>query len=206
MTTPLSEVAFAFDEQGGITIPLLEETERITLLSHFVPQLVEQDPRGAHALVEAVGGLPLTLTLIGSYLASHALSAQSPHPLQMALALLYDMEERLRVSMPSIPEQSSASLGDATSLRLHAAIAMCDQQLSPQAHAALCALAIFLPKPESFSQEAALAVIQQPVEVLDTLCDAGLIEVRGLGRYLLHQVVADYVHVQGKVLGAQEQE
>ena len=78
VTTCLSEVALAFDQKGGITIPLLEETERIDLLSHFVPELVEQDPQGAHALVEVVGGLPLTLTLMGSYLASQALSAQSP--------------------------------------------------------------------------------------------------------------------------------
>ncbi|HEY4036077.1 MAG TPA: LamG-like jellyroll fold domain-containing protein [Ktedonobacteraceae bacterium] len=204
VTTRLSEVALAFDQKGAITIGQLEETERIALLSRFVPELVEQDPQEAHALVEAVGGVPLTLTLMGSYLACQPFPAQ-PHPLQRALALLHDTEECLRVNVPRVPEQSSASLGDARFLNLYAAIAMCDQQLSPQAHAALCALCIFLPKPESFSEEAALAVTQQPVATLDMLCDAGLLEVWGLGRYFLHQVVADYVHVQGKVSAAQEQ-
>ncbi|HEX3639905.1 MAG TPA: NB-ARC domain-containing protein, partial [Ktedonobacteraceae bacterium] len=205
VTTPLSEVALAFDQKGGITIPLLEETERIALLSHFVPELVEQDPQGALTLVQAVGGLPLALKLMSSYLASQALSAH-PDPLQRALAVLHETQERLCVSLPSRPEEGRAGLGEATSLSLYAVIAMCDQQLSPQAHATLCALAVFLPKPESFSQEAALAVTQQPVEILDTLCGTGLLEVWEPGRYLLHQTVADYIHAQDNVSPAQEQQ
>ena len=75
---------------------------------------------------------------------------------------------------------------------LYATIAVSDQQLSPQAHAALCALAAFPPKPSSFSEEEALVVSQQPAEVLDELWDTGLLETYGTGRYTLHQTVADY--------------
>jgi transcriptional regulator with XRE-family HTH domain len=203
VTTCFSDVALAFDQKGGITIAPLEESERIDLLSRFVPNLVEQDPQGALTLVQAVGGLPLALRLMGSYLALQDLSAQSS-PLQRALAVLHETQERLGES-----QLSRSALSETLPLSLHAVIAMCDQQLSPQAHQALCALALFPPKPESFSQEVALAVTQQPVEVLDTLCDAGLIEVWGPGRYLLHQAVADYIHslqAQSKVSSAQEQQ
>lgn len=201
VTTRFSDVALAFDQKGGITITPLEESARIDLLSHFVPQLVEQDPQGALTLVQAVGGLPLALTLMGSYLALQDLSAQS-NPLQRALAVLHETQERLGGS-----QLSRSDLGETMPLGLHAVIAMCDQQLSSQAHQALCALSLFPPKPESFSQEVALAVTQQPVEVLDMLCDTGLIEVRGPGRYLLHQSVADYIHslqAESKVSSAQE--
>ncbi|HEX3639654.1 MAG TPA: NB-ARC domain-containing protein, partial [Ktedonobacteraceae bacterium] len=70
VTTRFSEMALAFDQQGGMTIGQLEEMERIDLLSRFVPDLVQQDPQGARTLVEEVGGLPLALTLMGSYLVS----------------------------------------------------------------------------------------------------------------------------------------
>lgn len=190
VTTGLSDVALAFDQKGGITVAPLEESERIDLLSHFVPNLVEQDPQGARTLVQAVGGLPLALRLMGSYLALQNLPVQSC-PLQRALAVLHETREHLSVMSGKLPCRSD--LGETMPLSLYAVIAMCDQQLSPQAHQALCALALFPPKPESFSQEVALAVTQQPVEILDTLCDIGLIEVWGPGRYLLHQAVADYI-------------
>lgn len=204
LTTRLCEVALAFDQKGGITIDELEEADRIALLSYFVPNLVEQDPQEVHVLVQAVGGSPLALKLMGSYLASPALLVQS-HPLQIALTLLQNTQESLRMSMPRVPDYNSGSLGETIPLSLHAVIAICDQQLSPQAHAALRALARFLPKPESFSQEAALAVTQQPAETLDMLCDTGLLEACGPGHYILPQAVADYARGQDQILTLQQQ-
>jgi transcriptional regulator with XRE-family HTH domain len=204
VTTHFSEVALAFGQEGRIAIAQLEEMERVALLSRFVPELIEDDPQGAHTLVQVVGGLPLTLTLIGSYLASQSFPAQS-YPLHTTLALLRDTEERLHASMPWVSEEDSARLEETMPFSLHAAVAMCDQQLSPQAHAALWALASFLPKLESFSQEVALTVTQEPVETLDALCDAGLLEVWGPRRYLLHQAVADSLCAQGKVSASQKQ-
>jgi tetratricopeptide (TPR) repeat protein len=64
------------------------------------------------------------------------------------------------------------------------------------AHAALCDLAIFPPKPHSFSEEAALAVSAAPVETLDELWDAGLLASGGSERYTLHQTIADYARAQ----------
>jgi hypothetical protein len=81
---------------------------------------------------------------------------------------------------------------------LYATIALCTQQLSPQAQATLCALAIFPPKPHSFSEEAALVISKQPRETLDELWDAGLLENWGSGRYTLHQIVATYARARTK--------
>jgi len=203
LTTRLPQVAFTFAQQGAIVVPELEEADGLVLLARFIPQHVQQDPQDARALVRAVGGLPLALTLMGKYLASHAFTGQ-PRRVQAALSQLHNTERRLRVSMPIAPGERSPSLSDTTPLSLHAAIAISDQQLSPQAHAALCSLSIFPPKPNSFSEEAALAVSQEPVEILDALWDAGLLESSGPSRYTLHRTIADYAQTQTQDLAAQQ--
>jgi tetratricopeptide (TPR) repeat protein/transcriptional regulator with XRE-family HTH domain len=203
LTTRLPQVAFSFAQQGAIVVPELEETDGLALLARFIPQHVQQDPQDARALVRAVGGLPLALTLMGKYLASHAFTGQ-PRRLQAALSQLHNTERRLRVSMPIAPGERSPSLSDTTPLSLHAAIAISDQQLSPQAHAALCSLSVFPSKPNSFSEEAALAISQEPVETLDALWDAGLLESSGPSRYTLHRTIADYAQTQTQDLVAQQ--
>ena len=70
-------------DQEAIIVPELKEADGLALLARFVPELVEQDLQGAHALVQAVGSLPLALTLIGKYLAFQTFTDQS-WPLQTA--------------------------------------------------------------------------------------------------------------------------
>src|SRR5437588_814436 len=100
LTTRLPQVAFAFAEQGAIVVPELGDTDGLALLDCFVPQVVQQDPQGARTLVQAVGGLPLALTLMGKYLAAQTFTGQ-PRRLQAALTQLHDTEQRLPVSMPT---------------------------------------------------------------------------------------------------------
>ncbi len=204
LTTRLPQVAFTFAQEGSIVVPELEETDGLALLAHFVPQLIEQDPEGTQTLVRRVGGLPLALTLMGKYMAAQAFTGQ-PRRLQAALAQLQDTQQRLRVSMPTPLKQRSPSLPDNTPLSLYATIAISDQQLSPQAHDTLCALSVFPPKPNTFSEEAALAVSQKSVEMLDALWDAGLLESSGPRRYSLQQTIADYARTRAKGSEAQQQ-
>lgn len=195
LTTRLPQVAFAFAQQGAIVVPELREADGLALLARFVPQLVQQDSQDARALVRAVGSLPLALTLMGKYLAAQVSTGQ-PRRLQAALAHLQDTEQRLRLSMPTTPGERSPSLPENIPLSLHAAITISARQLTPQDHAALCALALFPAKPNSFSEEAALAVSQEPVETLDALWDVGLLESSGPRRYTLHHTIADYAQTQ----------
>ena len=75
---------------------------------------------------------------------------------------------------------------------------MTDQQLDEQARTALYALSVFPSKPNSFSEEAALAIANCAAPILDALFDAGLLESSVSGRYTLHQTIADYarLHLQ----------
>jgi transcriptional regulator with XRE-family HTH domain len=190
LTTRLPLVASTLAQQP-ILVPQLEEADGLVLLARFVPQLVQQDPEEAQSLVQALCGLPLALTLMGKYLALPTFSAH-PWPLRPALAQLQDTQERLRLSMPTASGPHGHSFVETVPLCLYATIAICAQQLSPQAHACLCALAIFPANPQSFSEEAALAMSQQPRKTLDVLCDVGLLENYRSRRYSLHQTIADY--------------
>jgi transcriptional regulator with XRE-family HTH domain len=196
LTTSLPQVASTFAQEEPIFVPQLTEAESLVLLASFVPELVEQDLQGAQALVQAVGGSPLALTLMGKYLGF----TKQPWPLHNSLMEFYDPEKDLEGSIPTLSGQFSASLAQSIPVNLHTIIALCDQSLSPQAHAALCALAVFPPQPKSFSQEAALAVCQQPGETLDMLLAVGLLETCGPGRYSWHQAVAEYARAQRDAL------
>ena len=196
LTSRLPKLAFEFAHTGAMEISELGEDDALTLLAHYVPQVVRQRPEDALALVRAVGALPLALTLMGKYLAVQAFSGQ-PRRLNTALDYLGNTTQRLHLNVPVALDTRSSSYQDKVPLSLSSAIALSVQQLASQAQDALSALAIFPPKPNSFSEEAALAVSQAPVEVLDALWDAGLIESSGAGRYTLHQTIVDYARVQG---------
>lgn len=204
LTTRQPQVAFAFAQESTIVVPELEESDGLALLTHSVPQLMQQDPQGARALVQRVGGSPLALTLMGKYLAAQAFTGQ-PRRLQAALAQLQNTQQRLHVSMLTPLKQRPPNLPGNTPISLYTSIAISDQQLSPQAHDTLCALSVFPPKPNTFSEEAALAVSQKSVEVLDELWDAGLLESQGPKRYTLQPTIADYARTQTKGSETQQQ-
>lgn len=202
LTTRLPHVAFAFAREGTQVVPELRDADGLALLAHIVPQLVQQDGENALALVRAVGGSPLALTLMGNYLAALTFTGQKRR-LQVALAQLRDAEQRLRLSAPVAPAQRSPSLPGDIPLSLHAAIAVSVQRLGVQEQQALSALAVFPPKPGSFSEEAALAVSAATPETLDVLWDAGLLESIDSGRYTLHQTIVDYANSAARDTEAQ---
>ena len=203
LTTRLPQVAFAFAEQGAIPIPELTNEQGIALLEQALPELVAEEPAQIHTLVRAVGGLPLALKLLAHVLAAQVFTGQ-PRRIQTTLRRLQEAEQRLRLHLPTTPEEHPLSLNRQTPLSLQATIAISEQHLSDPARVALHALAVFPAKPNSFSEEAALAVGQMPPEILDELWDAGLLESSGPERYQLHQTIVDHAHMQGQPREAQE--
>ncbi len=177
---------------GGATpIQELSEDDSMSLLRILAPKVVDREEQRAYELVQAVGGLPLALTLIGNYLRVQAYGGQARR-IDAALKRLNNAEERLQISEPRGPVERHSSLPGGTPLSLQSVFAVTDQQLDEHARAALYALSVFPPKPNSFSEEAALAIANCTVAALDTLLDAGLLEGSTSGRYSLHQTIADY--------------
>jgi transcriptional regulator with XRE-family HTH domain len=197
LITRQPQVAFAFAQQQAIVVPQLEEADALALLARSVPQLIQQDPQAAQSLVQALGCMPLALTLMGRFLASSTLT-QYPWPLRVALTQLQDIQDHLRSIIPIASGQWFFKVAKWVPFSLYSTIAMCSQQLSQEALATLYTLALFPAKPHSFSEEVALTMSQQPREILDELWNAGLLECRGPGRYSLHQTIVHYARIRAK--------
>lgn len=191
VTTRFPSVAYYLAGSGAIAVNELDEQDSTKLLTHFAPHVVSREPEKVRDLVNAVGGLPLALSLMGKYLYVQGYSGQ-PRRIQAALDRLQDAGERLHLTEPRTFVERSPSLPQNSTASLQTIIALSDQRLPPVAQIALRALATFLPKPNSFPEEAAVAVCAQPVEVLDTLLDAGFLESPEAGRYTLHQTIVSY--------------
>lgn len=197
VTTRFPNIALHFTSGAGEATVLheLSTDDGLALLTRLAPEVVRNEPEGALALVTAVGGLPLALTLMGKYLRSQQHGAQ-PRRIRTALERLQTAGERLRLTEPLSLLERPLGLAPSMPLSLQTVIALSDRQLEEQEQAALRALSVFPPKPGSFSEEAAVAVSNVPVETLDILSDAGLLESSGPGRYTLHQTIADYARIR----------
>ena len=203
LTTRFPQIALQFTGEDAIAVQELGEDDGFTLLARLAPELVASNREMALTLVRATGGLPLALHLMGNYLRTQAVGGQ-PRRVRAAIERLLAAEQRLRLSEPQAPLERSPTLPTGTPLSLQAIINVSDQQLNALARAALRALAVFPPKPNTFSEVAAVAVCQVPAETLDTLSDAGLLESGGAGRYTLHQTIADFARVHLTETGAYE--
>lgn len=195
LTTRSAELALQFAGAGITPIPELDLADGVELLAQLAPHVVAAEPAAAERLVQAMGGLPLGLVLLGKYLYLQSFHAQ-PRRVQVALARLQERALRLKLAQPQAPGQAHPSLPASTPLSLQASIALSVEALPPEAQVMLGALALFPPKPTTFAEEAALAVAERPAEVLDTLVDTGLVESAGAGRYRLHQTIADFARLQ----------
>lgn len=194
VTTRFPQIALHCAAGSAVFVQELSEDDGIALLAQSVPEIVASEPRTAQALVRLVGGLPLALTLMGRYLRYHA-HTQQPRRVRAAIDRLLDTEVRLQLSEPQPLLGLHTSLPQGLPISLQAVIGASEQYIDEQAQEALRALAVFPAKPSSFSEEAALAVCDLPVETFDQLYDAGLLESRGAGRYMLSRTVADYGYV-----------
>ena len=192
LTTRFPMVAHGWAVNESFQVSELDESESVKLLENIAPTLARAEPQVMHELARAVGGLPLALTIVGKYLNVQGASNQ-PRRLHDTLEQLRKTEYLMHLSVPAMSLGYLPSQMMGQSLSLYSVIATTEQQLDRQTQEGLCTLSLFPAKPNSFSEEAALAVMEMPVQILDTLYDMGLIESSSLGRYSLHQVIIDYM-------------
>ncbi len=190
MTTRLANVAASFAGQGITVVHELSEEDGLALLAKLAPEVVKAEPAMARELVREVGALPQALVIMGKYLWKESRGGQ-PRRIRAALTRLRKIQERLKLQQPQPPLEHHAGLPPSTPLSLMASIRISDEALDKEARRVLRVLSVFRPKPNTFSEEAALAVTAAMADTLDKLVDAGLLEVEG-GRYMLPRTIADY--------------
>jgi tetratricopeptide (TPR) repeat protein len=191
VTTRLPKVAREMAGEGAIELHELNEKDGLRLLEHFVPEVISAELQEARLLVNEVGGLPLALVLMGRYLRREARSGQVRR-IKNALEGLRDAGERLRLSQVQSPLEQQPSLLSSEPLSLKAAIDISIQALNEVSRSALGALSVLPPKPNSFSEAAALDIANVSTEVLDHLIDFGLLESREQDRFTLNRSISEY--------------
>ncbi len=133
VTTRFPHIAAHITVDEPISLSELDTDESMTLLRRLAPGVVEGEGAGALDLIQAVGGLPLALTLMGNYLRKQSSSERRIHA---AVHRLSDARERLYISEPHNPAAPNPSLSSDTALSLQSVIAVTDQQLAPPARSA----------------------------------------------------------------------
>jgi serine/threonine protein kinase/tetratricopeptide (TPR) repeat protein len=197
VTSRSPEVAFEFGDEGVLTVPELSQANGLTLLEWFVPEIVKSKPHEALELVQAAGGLPLAIMLMGKYLRKKTRDGQ-PRRITTVIDQLRNSEARLRLEQQQSPLERLSSLPPGMALSLVAVISVSDEALDDEARKTLRALSVFPPKPNTFSEEAALVVCGGSIGSFDALADAGLMESMSPGRYAFHQTITDYARASLK--------
>jgi hypothetical protein len=205
LTTRLPCVAL--DEPGeALHVQELSEEDSARLLLRLAPYTAHIESEAVQTLVRSTGGLPLALTLMGS-----DLRLQFPGDVSPRAAMRMQQPGGAKanprhdaIQRPVASAMLPPGLLEDISLGVQSVIAVSEEQLDEASRKALRALSVFPPKPNTFSEEAAQVVNEQPVETLDVLSDAGLLESSGPGRYTLHLTIADYARSQGQELAARQ--
>jgi tetratricopeptide (TPR) repeat protein len=203
VTSRLPKVAWEIAGEGAVELRELDEKEGLMLLDHFVPEVTSAEPDEARLLVNEVSGLPLALVLMGRYLRREARSGQIRR-LKTALEGLRDAGERLRLSQIHSPIEQQPSLLSSEPLSLKAAIDISVQALDKASKAALGALSVLPPKPNSFGEAAALVIASVSTDVLDRLVDFGLLESREQDRFTLNRSISEYAGIALEDEGANQ--
>jgi len=196
LTTRFAHIATHLVANEAIQVPELDDDDGVTLLARFAPAIIQNERATAMTLVREVGGQPLALTLMGKYLGSHIYTKQ-PRRVQTALGHLRNAERRLQLSIPHSPLERPSPLPEGVDISIQSVLAVSYLHLPALAQQALCSFAVLPAKPARVTRQAALAVTNASNEVLDTLCNAGLLEQSGTNDYMIHTIIADYARSQG---------
>ena len=169
----------------------LREEDSMALLVQVAPHLVKTAPQVARELVQLVGGLPLGLVLLGTFL--HIESHRYPVDyLPTILDRLRQPEERLAISQLSGPLDRHPSLPPKRPLSLKTVIEISVQAMDEPSRRALRALSGLPTSPGTFSLAEAQSATAVTVEALSALLNHNLLAQSEAGRYALHPVVADF--------------
>lgn len=191
----IPEIAIRFSAGKPTKVRELTNEEGMSLLSQFIPDIVKAEPQAALELVEASGGLPLALKLLGNRLklASHAGDSERIKDTLEAL-----LNEKMRQEAYEKPEGI-----DNPPIALAAAIELSfsHESLGDEERRALLALSVLRPKPHAFSKNLALEVAGVDKKMLYRLNDVGLIECIPENSYTMQRTIAEYL--RGK-LSAEE--
>jgi tetratricopeptide (TPR) repeat protein len=190
-TTRFQTVGIELAGASVMQIPELDIDASLALIAAYAPRALALAPDEIRQLARSVGNLPLAVNLIGRYLGSAAVG-DSPARIQRAIRQLNDPARRLGLRHAQDAFERDTPDTGAAPVTLLDTVRSSIDALDAGQRAALQLLSLFPPKPNTFGEDAACAGIGMEADMLDTLADAGIIDVAN-DRYAIHQVVHDCV-------------
>jgi len=170
--------------QAIYRLPILNESDSLSLLQQLAPDVVAAHPAESQMLVRSLEGLPLTLQVAGRLLQAEFRMGWG---IQDLLEALHEGNELLRAQAPqdmtddlSIVPPTVASL-----------LAQSTNRLSVEYQRRFAALGVFSPKPATFSIEALTAIwrVSNPRDTIRLFVARGLMEPAGSGRFQVHALL-----------------
>ncbi len=173
---------------GSVAVAVLSDEEAYALLHDLAPAACDADPDAAFALAALAGGLPLTVELLGGYLANAGDNELFADLSQAAMAELRDPRRRLDLARRRLEGVD----GREETLRetIHFSLDSLRRAGRDEAVAAFHALSAFAPKPATFTRDAAEQVAECGGKTLHTLAQRNLLE-QEEGELSLHQTLHD---------------
>lgn len=163
----------------------------LRLIEAYAPTAVKARRAVMLEAIHQIGGLPLTLVMVGGFLRRETYSGQ-PRRLAQAFEALRQVQSWGKLSSPVSALDQRPGMADGAPLSLFGVIAMSERALGEQAQLLLRDLAYFPSKPDSFPEALALAMAEASDADLDELLDAGLLESAGADRYQIHPSISQY--------------
>jgi tetratricopeptide (TPR) repeat protein len=167
-----------------VTMQILEYDSAYQLLAELAPEICAVDEDAARRVVKVAGGLPLTLTLLGGYLAApeHYLFSDLQ---SAALNTVNDFQRRLQLATERLGSLDNAEL------TLEQVIELSLIDLPENVQDAFYTLGAFAPKPECFDREAVEFVTRMQGGEIAILINRNLIERVDKDILTLHQTLSD---------------
>lgn len=172
----------------AVTVPTLRNELAFDLLKKLAPEVCAADPTKAQDVAHSVGGLPLSIELVGGYLAApeHSLF---PELAFEALAEMSDPSHRLQLASRRLGSSRGAEVSLQETIQFSLA------HLPASVVDGFYALGALAAKPADFSLEAAKAITAAETRSLAILVARHLVERNG-ERLALHQTLADVAQSQ----------
>lgn len=188
LTTRNRSIAQQFaDATQHEPLPPLDRAAATAFMRAMAHEVYDRAPAAVDALVQATGGLPMALHVLGAYLAApgHRLT---PRLSQRAIEQLADPLARLKLAQERVGTQGrQLTIAEIVGLSLDDLQTLADGDAAVNAFYALGRCA---PKPARISWEAALAITEAGELALALLYERNLIDADDEG-IALHQTIAD---------------
>ena len=195
ITTRLPVVVQELSDYSGMAVPELDRQESLELLEHYAPGVVQKRGAVLGDAVDHLGGIPLSLVIVGGYLRREAYAGQ-PRRLAEAIRKLRELKTWGELSAPVRSLDQRPGLDADQAVSLFGVIAMSEAVLDPAGQGMLKLLAYLPPKPATFHESVLLEASGADAAALDSLIDAGLVEAAGHDRLRVHGAIVQYARSQ----------